>query len=154
VGSRLWPDDWETVLVTMTTPACIGACPSYSLVVHRDGVVEYRGISGVKHCRGRGWLDPAQLAELDRRFRSADLFRLRDKYTESLICQSSHYISYSPEPGVPHKGITYDSSAPNQLWELARFLEALVDIEQWIGTPAEQSEAFIREYARGYLPAR
>ena len=137
------------VMATIARTGCYGWCPSYTVTIYRDGVVEYHGDSFVKQ-KGdhKGRLDPSEIAKLDALFAQAHYVQLKDSYTEyNVTDMPSVSTSYRPEGG-PLKKIDHylgDSSPPEGLGEVEDGLDAAVHIDQWIGTKAER-EKFAREW--------
>lgn len=67
--------------IQLSRSGCYGTCPSYSVVVHGDGEIEFHGkryvaIAGVH----QGHIDPEAAARLLERFRMANFFGLKDEY--------------------------------------------------------------------------
>jgi hypothetical protein len=67
--------------VQLSRSGCYGTCPSYSVMVHGDGKIEFHGksfvaVPGDHEAR----IDPDAAARLLERFRAADFFELKDKY--------------------------------------------------------------------------
>ncbi len=137
------PKPRNEVMLTFARTPCFGTCPSYKITVYRAGGVEYVGERFVKTVGpATGHLDHAQLVALDHAFADAHFFDLHPKYThEDYTDGPSRKTTYhlgDHEMTIEH--YSGDESAPPELDNLEKTIDAIVKIEQWIGTEAEREK--------------
>ncbi len=71
--------------IQLSRSGCYGSCPSYSVIVHGDGKIEFHGKSFVAIPGDHeGRIAPDAAARLLERFRAAGFFELKDKYRASV----------------------------------------------------------------------
>ncbi len=70
------------VVVTMDRDSCFGRCPVYSLLIHGNGTVVYRGFKNVR-VKGKrtNQIPKKEVARLVNDFYAIDFFSLKDGYT-------------------------------------------------------------------------
>ncbi|HEY1551146.1 MAG TPA: DUF6438 domain-containing protein [Kofleriaceae bacterium] len=135
------PAKADAVIASLERTACYGYCPIYKVSIHADGRVEYHGEHFVKR-KGdaTGQLSATQLGALRGAFVRASFFELADRYEhESMTDAPSAVVAFSD--GGRTKTIRHyhgDDTAPASLDTLEERIDALVDVEQWIGTDHER----------------
>jgi hypothetical protein len=135
------PPGSHEVIATIARGGCYGTCPIYKLTVYRDGTVEYTGDNFVK-VKGpaRGRVGPEVIAAIDRLFHDAHYFELADAYTERDRTDNPTTITEYRDGGRT-KTITHyrgDDHTPEILTNVEDALDALVHVEQFIGTETER----------------
>lgn len=134
------------MIASLQRSACFGTCPIYTVEVHANGRIDYHGEAHVKR-RGyaTGWIGHDRMMELRRAFETAGYRALVDAYmAPNTIDVPTVTISYEGKTIVHEHGITvvesgvFAASGPYVLYELEDQVDALVDIEQWIGTDEER----------------
>ncbi|HWO25689.1 MAG TPA: DUF6438 domain-containing protein [Kofleriaceae bacterium] len=131
-------------LATIERIGCYGSCPVYKLTVYRDGAVEYEGEQYVKvEGKAAGELRPEEVTALEELFRKHRYLELKDSYEyEGYTHAASVYTAYTPAGGKRKDVRHYmgDISAPQRLVTIEEGIDAVVKIEQWIGTRAERDK--------------
>jgi len=138
------------VLAKMQRFGCEGTCPEYSLVIYRDGRVDYRGTLYVKQ-RGRATatLDAKQLAAIGAAFTAAKYFeiKLRGGCADDTPSTYTFYDDGKRKAAIDHDSACDHRGRTAKLREQAAALTVLeaeidriVGIERWIGTPAEAAK--------------
>lgn len=131
------------VLATLGREACYGFCPIYTVTVHTNGVVQYEGENFVKVMgKATGQLDEPALARLKQAFATAKFASLKNSYeTVSRTDAPTAVVSYGD--GAKKKSVRHyhgDMNAPPALDQLENDIDAIVHIEQWIGTQEERTQ--------------
>ena len=120
------------IVATLDRGACNGECPVYSLVIYRDGTVEYIDLRFVKADGGRrAHLSPLELVELRRLFERADYFALGGSY-EREQCVDVPLISTSYQIHGKTKAIQHCADAPRALIDLETAIDRLVRSDRWV----------------------
>jgi len=106
-------------------------CPSYTLALYGDGVVEYDGerdtsITGQR----RGRIDRATMNQLEGQLARV-VPALRDAYPSS-DCTDQAVVTLTYRGRVIHHDFG-DRAAPFELYEIENLFDALVQSERWIG---------------------
>lgn len=133
------------VLAKLSRTSCYGYCPTYELTIHEDGRVEYVGGQHVKtKGKASGTLGAAKLEALRAAFRAADYFALGDypgDWKTDPTDNASAEVYYA-EGGRAKVVRHYQASqsAPPSVAKLEKAIDAIVDVERWIGTDAERME--------------
>jgi hypothetical protein len=88
--------NWNSVVITLERGICFGTCPIYTVEIHGDGTVVYRGDDCVV-AKGerRSRLAPAEVAKLVGAFRAANFFSLRDHYAATVTDGPAYRTSIS-----------------------------------------------------------
>ncbi len=137
-------DDPARVLLALDYESQASRGADYSLVVFRDGLVQYVGRYAVLTCEGSSRLEPAQLAELERMFDEADFLTFADEYTSYHSTHAAMItLTYAPTPTRVKRVKHYrgDRQAPLGLRALEDDLDQLLYIDQFIGTQRERDAA-------------
>lgn len=135
------PSVSRAVLATLERGACYGVCPIYKLTVREDGTVEYDGERFVK-VRGKaeGRLDAAGVSRLKQAFETARFGSFAAAYEQhSITDMPTAVVSFGD--GAKAKVVRHyfgDESAPAALTALEQELDAIVQVEQWIGTAEDR----------------
>jgi hypothetical protein len=138
--------------VTLERTACFGICPTYKVVIHADGAVNYEGEQSVKVTGdAAGWLTAQQVKELVDAINEADYFSLRDTYESS---EDGCPTSWTDNPsaitsvsvGGRVKSIRHDYGCrerdteqslgdvyPKSLTKLERRIDEIADTARWVG---------------------
>ena len=121
----------EPTLITLERGACYGSCPVYSLQLHPDGRVEFRGEHFTGRCgTAEGRLSPGAWASLVERFHAIDYWQLRDVY--SCGHDAPHAIT-SIRVGEVEKRVDYDPlcEAPPGLLDLQHAIDDAAGAKRW-----------------------
>jgi Domain of unknown function (DUF6438) len=91
--------------IRLSRSACFGSCPSYSVVIHGDGNIEFHGehyvaMPGNHQAR----ISPEAVARLLERFRAAQFFEFKDKYVASVTDNPTYCLELAI--GAKKKTIT------------------------------------------------
>jgi hypothetical protein len=133
----------HVVMATLARTACFGLCPVYTVTVYRDGVVEYDGEDHVKvKGKATGKITPDEVAALDQLFATNHYFDLKPQYKDYEVTDNpSSSTSYAR--GDQHHAVEHyhgDSHAPEELRRVEDGIDAIVHVEQWIGTEQEREK--------------
>lgn len=125
----------ELVVFQLERGLCYGSCPSYSIAVHADGTVDYRGEAYVKeHGARTGKVDPATVQELAARFDAAGFFGLKweEPCRQVATDHSTVKIAYA-HAGKDRKIDDYlgNRCMPPVLRELEAAIDELAHSAQW-----------------------
>ncbi len=147
--------------IKLSRSGCFGTCPSYSVVIHGDGKIEFHGghyvsIPGDHQAR----IAPEAAARLLERFRAAEFFEFKDKYVASVTDNPTYCLELAI--GAKRKTITdYVGTwvgMPTLVSELEDAVDDAAGTERWVsagpGTLAAMEEAGIApnsEQAEGIL---
>lgn len=131
------------LLASIERTACFGTCPMYRLTVYRDGTLEYEGEQFVKLTgKHTDTISPEQVAELDRLFAANGYFDLKDAYDDASVTDMpSCHTAYAQ--GGRTKTIRHylgDMGAPEALGRIEDGFDAIVHVENWIGTREERDK--------------
>jgi hypothetical protein len=135
--------DWEPnkrdsvdVLAAIRRTRCYGDCAVYTVTIYRDGVVEYRGESGVR-VRGRhvGKVSADRLRDIEDRFERSEKAIAPDYVERRCTHFPTVYTWYRPVGGPTKITAHYlgDPSAPRELFELEAAVDDAAGVEQWVG---------------------
>lgn len=133
------------VVITLERTTCYGTCPSYKLTILGDGSVTFEGREYVR-IKGtiRSKVAPASVESLVQEFISIDYFDLLDDYssiknpdgTETFVTDLPTAITSLSLAGKQKKIADY-VGAPNQLRELERKIDGVVNSKRWINIDSE-----------------
>jgi Domain of unknown function (DUF6438) len=129
------------VIASLQRSVCFGWCPVYTVEVHANGRVDYHGEAHVKHHGyATGWIGREQIAQLRRAFETAGYRALETAYVTPVATDvPTVTISYDGKTIVHEHGFTIeDGVAPHALYDLEDQVDAIVDIEQWIGSDGDR----------------
>jgi hypothetical protein len=79
--SKLYSNDKDSVIITISKSGCLGQCPIYSATIYFDGTVEYRGDANVKFPFSNDYKIPSSAIDsLLKAFETAKFFELNNSY--------------------------------------------------------------------------
>jgi Domain of unknown function (DUF6438) len=139
--STLSDADLKNVTVRLERTGCFGSCPAYSVTIHGDGRIEYKGKSHVKEMGAReGQIEMDKVRTLASVFAKMKFWGLAEDYSEAKcngrICTdmptATTELSIS---GVTHRVKHYYGcgSAPKSLFDLETVIDKSANSEQWTG---------------------
>jgi hypothetical protein len=120
-------------------------CPNYRVVIASDGHVNYTGRTFVKTVGpATAEIGPAKVRELVQQFLDAQFLDLDDAYADLITDLPSTWLELHVN-GQEKRVLNYwdfDPQSTNyeihrKLSDLERSINSAVDVESWIGTPAE-----------------
>jgi hypothetical protein len=136
--------------IQLSRSGCFGTCPSYSVVIHGDGRIEFHGrhdvaIPGDHQAR----IAPEVAARLLERFRAAEFFEFKNEYVASVTDNPTYCLELAI--GAKRKTITdYVGSwvgMPTLVSELEDAVDEAAGTDRWVstgpGTLAAMQEAGI-----------
>jgi len=133
--------------IQLSRSGCYGTCPSYSVVVHGDGRVEFHGkhyvsIPGDYEAR----IVPDAASQLLERFRAADFFELKDTYRASVTDNPTYRLELVV--GAKKKTIVdYVGTwvgMPDSIRELEDAVDETAGTDRWVSA-GPQTLAAMRE---------
>ena len=136
--------------IQLSRSGCFGTCPSYSVVIHGDGKIEFHGRDYVAipgdHQAG---IAPEAAARLLERFRAAEFFEFKDKYVASVTDNPTYCLELAI--GTKKKTITdYVGTwvgMPTLVSELEDAVDEAAGTDRWVsagpGTLVAMQEAGI-----------
>ncbi|SPE32868.1 exported hypothetical protein [Acidobacteriia bacterium SbA2] len=133
--------------IQLSRSGCYGSCPSYSVIVHGDGKVDFDGksfvaIPGDHEAR----IEPEAAARLLERFRTADFFGLKDEYRAGVTDNPTYCLQLAIGPRKKTI-IDYVGSwvgMPESVSELEDAVDETAGTDRWVsGGP--QTLAAMRE---------
>ncbi len=151
----LLPSDVE---IALERTACFGSCPAYRVTVKATGEVQYEGLRYVKMTgRHNGKIDEKEALNLVRELLLLRFFDADDKYAGRdnmmlyndrliigrTVISDAHATILSLKLGKDKKSVQIYDSDPLRLLEIAKKLDDVVEIEQWIGTYCERPRSRI-----------
>ena len=138
-GGRTFPSLVEPTdfSIKLSRSGCYGTCPSYSVVIHGDGKIEFHGrhyiaIPGDHQAR----IPPEAAARLLERFRAAGFFEFKDKYVASVTDNPTYCLELAI--GAKRKTITdYVGTwvgMPTLVSELEDAVDETAGTDRWVST--------------------
>jgi hypothetical protein len=138
-GGRTFPSLTEPTdfSIKLSRSGCYGTCPSYSVVIHGDGKIEFHGrhyiaIPGDHQAR----IPPEAAARLLERFRAAGFFEFKDKYVASVTDNPTYCLELAI--GAKRKTITdYVGTwvgMPTLISELEDAVDETAGTDRWVST--------------------
>jgi len=138
-GGRTFPSLAEPTdfSIRLSRSGCYGTCPSYSVVIHGDGKIEFHGrhyiaIPGDHQAR----IPPEAAARLLERFRAAGFFEFKDKYVASVTDNPTYCLELAI--GAKRKTITdYVGTwvgMPTLVSELEDAVDETAGTDRWLST--------------------
>jgi hypothetical protein len=137
--------DKKGVVVQMTRTMCFGSCPAYTLTIYDDGRLHYEGQAYVITMGGRdGKLTDAELANVRGAFDRTNFFSQHDTSEEDPGAatdapRTNIYFNDGTRSkylrtywGSPHASVV--------VADIAKRIDEIVGIEQYIGTEAERKK--------------
>ena len=132
------PRNIGSVSIEMSRGPCYGSCPSYSLTLHGDGFVEYRGTRFVRVKETRtARISTEQLMQVLRDLDRMDFFAVEDRAFQWCFDSASTSISVSVD-GRQKRVTTDDCAVGAKGGPKATFLQTadeidtIVDSKQWV----------------------
>jgi hypothetical protein len=141
----LTDSELKQVVVRLERTGCYGDCPSYKLIIHGDGRVEYVGDQNVKLTgQQESRIELADIKRIVSEFEKANYFSI-DQYTEKscscTLCTDMPTTTTEIQvKGSSHQVEHYHgcTCAPKGLWVLEKAIDDLVHTEQWTGDVSKQ----------------
>jgi hypothetical protein len=132
------PRNIGSVSIEMSRGPCYGLCPSYSLTLHGDGLVEYRGSRFVRvREKQTTKISSEQLMQVLRDLDSMDFFTVEDRAFQ--WCYDSPSTSISVSVDGRYKSVTTDgcsilkNTGPMaKFFQIADEIDAIADSKQWV----------------------
>jgi TonB family protein len=128
----LVPPDLSSVEIQLRRTGCYGPCPIYSVHLHGDGHIEYRGeryvgVSGIRNFR----VEPSAILDLAKKFFERGFFNLCASYRERATDLPT--VSTSFQIGTFSKMVSaYGDRTPEGLEELDERIEQVANLRQLV----------------------
>lgn len=137
------PPIGKPLVASLERGPCYGFCPVYKVSVREDGSVQYQGENFVKVTGpAEAKLDAAAVARLKQAFAKARFASFANAYETRTITDSpTAVVSFGD--GKSAKVVRHyrgDHNAPPALTRLEDEIDAIVNIQQWIGTAEERKK--------------
>jgi ankyrin repeat protein len=138
----------DRVVMTLSRSGCYGTCPSYSVEIHGDGTVLYKGNTFVvvtgEH---RDHLSGDQVSEILDAFRKADYFSLEDNYSYAVTDCPTYETSFRVDNVFKSvKDYVGDEAGmPESVTKLEEAIDRVADTQKWIKGNAGTVPALKRE---------
>lgn len=124
------------VIIKLTRSGCYGDCPSYDVIIYRDGTVHWNGNYFVDvEGEAKGEVSVQQISELISAFEQVNFFFMKN-YTSHDGTDAPTVVTTITINGRT-KTVTHyygDTSAPIELYELECRIDEIVNTNQWIGS--------------------
>jgi len=126
----LVPPDLSSVEIQLRRTGCYGPCPIYSVHLHGDGHIEYRGeryvgVSGIRNFR----VEPSAILDLAKQFFERGFFNFCASYRERATDLPT--VSTSFQIGTFSKVVSvYGNRTPEGLEELDERIEHVANLRQ------------------------
>jgi hypothetical protein len=123
--------------IELSRSECYGTCPSYSVVVHGDGEIEFHGrgyvaIPGDHQAR----IEPEASARLLERFQAADFFELKDTYRAGVTDNPTYclelVIGAKKKTVIDYVGTWV--GMPTSVNELEDAVDEAAGTDRWVST--------------------
>lgn len=130
--------------IQLSRSGCFGSCPSYSVVVHGDGQIEFHGlryvaIPGDYQTR----IAPEAASQLLERFRAADFFELKDNYRAGVTDNPTYCLELVV--GAKKKTITdYVGTwvgMPESISQLEDAVDETAGTDRWVSGGSQTLDA-------------
>jgi (2Fe-2S) ferredoxin len=121
-------------IITLERQPCFGMCPVYSLVLHEDGTVVYRGLDHVREIGIRVvTVDAQAVTGLAQEMTYLGYFGWEDEYTQYLVTDHAYVITSLMWEGQSKHIVRYDGdpNAPVGLVRIEDRIDLLVNSAQW-----------------------
>jgi hypothetical protein len=127
--------NWNSVVITLERSICFGTCPIYTVEIHGDGAVVYRGgdcvfAKGERRSRAAA----AGVAKLVWAFRAANFFSMRDHYAASITDGPAYRTSISFDHNrkavIDYFGEMV--GMPPALTKLEDEIDRVAETDQWV----------------------
>jgi hypothetical protein len=128
-------DNLDEIIITLERTACYGFCPIYTLTIHGDGTVIYKGEDFVETVgKAETMISKEKVEQLISEFEKVDYDSLKDSYTERTITDAPSVITSITRNGKTKTVEHYhgDFNAPEKLTELEDKIDEIVNSDQWI----------------------
>jgi hypothetical protein len=134
--------------VELQRTTCFGSCPSYSVQIHADGQITWKGDRSVRITgAGAATIKPSDARALIEKFRTRDFWSLCGSYSAS-ISDGATVITTVHFADQEKRVSDYFNTAPGWLQTLESEIDALADTHQWIhGDPRNETFASVRSSA-------
>jgi ankyrin repeat protein len=136
------------LVMRLSRSGCYGTCPAYSVEIHGDGTVLYKGDAYVvvigEH---RDQVSAEQVSEIVEAFRKADYFSLKDDYSYSVTDCPTYVTSFQVDQ-VSKTVTDYvgeEAGMPESVANLERTIDRVAGTLKWIKGNAETVPALKRE---------
>lgn len=133
----------EVSMIALERTPCNGTCPSYKVIAHRDGRVEYEGKDYVT-IKGKriGAITTKDFAALAKKVEDVAFFSLDDDYS-SRTTPDGGFIVVTDMPtyittvtrGTVTKKVENNYGGPKRLFELEQLIDELTKSAKWTGHP-------------------
>jgi hypothetical protein len=127
-------------LISVETTGCPGSCPIYSIDIDRAGLVTYEGKLGVCTIgKQTKRIPPAAVASLAAKVREYGIDKLDERCcTCPMSDVPSTIVSAKVANGTKTIVHTAYCPAPRSISEFEAYIDALVRVDDWIGTVAQR----------------
>lgn len=144
----------RSTVIALERSRCYGSCPSYKIEIYGDGKFIYQGKDFVK-TKGKvtGTVTTEQLEQIISEVEKARFFSMRSSYEKegcTTMATDSPWVYTSIQINKKKKSISHYtgcdggnkqfSSGLQRLKKLEDKIDAIVNIEKWIGTEVERSK--------------
>jgi len=128
--SKKGKPNYESSVITMEKTACYGKCPVYTITIYGTGKAEYEGRKNVKKLgKYQMQLNPDETLKIFKAFDASNFSDFQSEYDTGVTDVPSTIISFF------HRGykknIKDRMAAPEELKNLERMVEGVVDGEGW-----------------------
>lgn len=130
------PKDFQSVTVELSRGPCFGSCPSYKVVIHGSGLVEYVGYRNVR-VRGRqiAAIDSEKLMQILQQLDRTQFFTIEDR--AFAWCFDTPSVSVSVLMDGRSKGIVSDSFCTGarvqaHFVHVAQEIDGIVGSDRWV----------------------
>jgi ankyrin repeat protein len=138
----------EGVVMKLSRSGCYGTCPAYSVEIHGDGTVLYKGDAYVvvtgEH---RDQLSPEQVTEILDAFRKADYFSLRDEYSYPVTDCPTYTTSFQVDQvsKTVKDYVGEETGMPESVSNLENTIDHVADTMKWVKGNSQTVPALKRE---------
>lgn len=138
----------KSLQITLQRTGCFGTCPAYTVEIHGDGTVLYRGNNYVlvmgEH---RDQISKDSVSQLVDAFRKADYFSLRNQYFYSVTDNPTYKTSIAFD-GHEKSVVDYvgeEAGMPHAVEELETLIDQVAGTSKWVQGNAETVPSLMRE---------
>lgn len=110
---------------------CFVGCPTFTLVIERDGRFRYLGEANVERLgEWSGQIERGSLNQVLRYIAAIDYLKLDDTYLSPFLDNPASYtmVAWGGETKVIEN---YSNSAPATVWALEQLIEDLLEVATW-----------------------
>jgi len=134
----------QRLLVALERERCFGACPAYRLEIDTDGAVRYEGRWNVCKDGASGRLSREKLAELRATIARSGFATTPVHCCDCPTADTGGLTLTVAEPAPPKTIVDAElcEGAPTTVRDLAQAIDAIVDIERWIGTDEDRAHCW------------